>query len=52
MICVSIAFDALSYNFMSGSDEALAYDSLKMASKETVPSSKVKRCRNAKLEAK
>lgn len=35
MICISLAFDALSYNFMSGSDDALAYDSLKMASKET-----------------
>lgn len=29
MVCVSIAFQALSYNFASGSGDALAYDSLK-----------------------
>jgi len=27
-VCVSVGFSALSYNFMSGSDSALAYDSL------------------------
>ena len=31
MVCLSLAFHALSYNFASGSDEALAYDSLKIA---------------------
>lgn len=35
MVCLSIAFTALSYNFASGSDEALAYDSLKLAQKES-----------------
>ena len=29
MVCASIAFQALSYNFASGSGDALAYDSLK-----------------------
>lgn len=29
MVCLSIAFRALSYNFSSGSGDALAYDSLK-----------------------
>ena len=31
MVCSSIAFQALSYNFASGSGDALAYDSMKMA---------------------
>ena len=31
MVCLSIAFHALSYNFSSGSGDALAYDSLKLA---------------------
>ena len=31
MVCASIAFHALSYNFSSGSGDALAYDSLKYA---------------------
>lgn len=31
MVCFSIAFYALSYNFASGSGDALAYDSMKMA---------------------
>ena len=30
MVCLSIAFRALSYNFASGSGDALAYDSLKL----------------------
>lgn len=34
MVCLSLAFYALSYNFASGSDEALAYDSLKIAQME------------------
>lgn len=34
MVCMSIAFHALSYNFASGSGDALAYDSLKMAKRE------------------
>lgn len=34
MVCLSIAFQALSYNFSSGSGDALAYDSLKMAKME------------------
>ncbi|MDE7251827.1 MAG: MFS transporter [Acetatifactor sp.] len=34
MVCLSIAFQALCYNFSSGSGEALAYDSLKL-SKQT-----------------
>lgn len=35
MVCTSIAFHAMSYNFSSGSGDALAYDSLKLASKES-----------------
>lgn len=35
MVCASIAFHALSYNFSSGSGDALAYDSLKMAANES-----------------
>lgn len=35
MVCVSIAFMALSYNFSSGSGDALAYDSLKLAKMES-----------------
>lgn len=35
MVCVSIAFHAMSYNFSSGSGDALAYDSLKMVKHET-----------------
>ncbi|MCM1159435.1 MAG: MFS transporter [Clostridium sp.] len=34
MVCASIAFHAVSDNFSSGSDDALAYDSLKMAGNE------------------
>lgn len=34
MVCLSIAFQALSYNFSSGSGDALAYDSLKLAGME------------------
>lgn len=34
MVCLSIAFHALSYNFSSGSSDALAYDSLKLAGLE------------------
>lgn len=34
MVCASIAFHALSYNFASGSGDALAYDSLKSADHE------------------
>ncbi len=34
MVCASIAFQALSYNFASGADSALAYDSLKLAGEE------------------
>ena len=34
MVCMSIAFMALSYNFSSGSGDALAYDSLKLAGAE------------------
>lgn len=34
MVCLSIAFYALSYNFSSGSGDALAYDSLKLAKME------------------
>lgn len=33
-ICVCMVFQALRYNFSSGSDEALAYDSLKQAGEE------------------
>lgn len=35
MVCTSIAFMALSYNFSSGSGDALAYDSLKLAKMES-----------------
>lgn len=35
MVCLSIAFHALSYNFASGTDQALAYDSLKIAKSES-----------------
>ncbi len=35
MVCLSIAFMALSYNFSSGSGDALAYDSLKLAKMES-----------------
>lgn len=34
MVCLSIAFRALSYNFASGSGDALAYDSLKLVKME------------------
>lgn len=34
MVCLSISFHALSYNFSSGSGDALAYDSMKTAKKE------------------
>lgn len=34
MVCLSIAFVALAYNFSSGSGDALAYDSLKAAGQE------------------
>lgn len=34
-ICLSIAFRALSYNFSSGSGDALAYDSLKLVKMES-----------------
>ena len=34
MVCLSIAFMALTYNFSSGSGDALAYDSLKLAKQE------------------
>lgn len=33
-VCMSIAFIALSYNFSSGTGDALAYDSLKLAEQE------------------
>ena len=35
MVCLSIAFMALSYNFSSGSGDALAYDSMKLADVES-----------------
>lgn len=35
MVCLSLAFYATSYNFASGSGDALAYDSLKLEQKET-----------------
>lgn len=35
MICLSLAFYAASYNFASGSGDALAYDSLKVEKKES-----------------
>lgn len=34
-VCLSIAFHALSYNFSSGTGDALAYDSLKVANAES-----------------
>lgn len=34
-VCLSIAFQALSYNFSSGTGDALAYDSLKLAGMES-----------------
>lgn len=34
MVCMSIAFHALSYNFASGSGDALAYDSLKSVNRQ------------------
>ena len=34
MVCTSLAFYAMSYNFSSGSGDALAYDSLKTENKE------------------
>lgn len=35
MVCLSISFQALSYNFSSGTGDALAYDSLKIAKTES-----------------
>lgn len=35
MVCASIAFFAMSYNFSSGSGDALAYDSLKITKRES-----------------
>ena len=35
VVCVSLVFHALSYNFLSGSHEALAYESLKYVGEET-----------------
>lgn len=35
MVCGALAFYAMSYNFSSGSGDALAYDSLKMVGKES-----------------
>ncbi len=35
MVCLSIAFRALNYNFSSGSGDALAYDSLKQVKMES-----------------
>lgn len=34
MVCTAMVFHAMSYNFSSGSGDALAYDSLKMANNE------------------
>ena len=34
-VCVSVGFSALSYNFISGSDSAIAYDSLKEEGQES-----------------
>lgn len=34
MVCLSLAFHAASYNFASGSGDALAYDSLKLVQRE------------------
>ncbi|MCM1381733.1 MAG: hypothetical protein NC192_07310, partial [Muribaculaceae bacterium] len=36
MVCISISFQALGYNFSSGTGDALAYDSLKTAEMESV----------------
>lgn len=35
MVCLSIAFHALTYNFASGTGDALAYDSMKLAGVES-----------------
>ena len=35
LVCVSIAFQALNYNFSSGSGDALAFDSLKSVGQES-----------------
>lgn len=35
MVCLSIAFHALTYNFASGTGDALAYDSMKLAKVES-----------------
>ncbi len=35
MVCLSVAFNALGYNFASGSGDALAYDSMKLVNKES-----------------
>lgn len=35
IICMSMVFNAMSYNFSSGSGDALAYDSLKSARRES-----------------
>ena len=35
LVCLSIAFQALNYNFSSGSGDALAYDSLKSVGQES-----------------
>lgn len=35
MVCAALSFYAMSYNFSSGSGDALAYDSLKLVSKES-----------------
>ncbi len=35
MVCLSIAFHALTYNFSSGTGDALAYDSMKLANTES-----------------
>lgn len=34
LVCLSIAFQALNYNFASGSDDSIAYDSLKSVGQE------------------
>ena len=44
-VCLSIAFHALSYNFSSGTGDALAYDSLKAANAE----SRFERCESDQL---
>ncbi len=35
LVCISIAFMALSFNFSSGTADALAYDSFKLAGMES-----------------